>query len=146
MLAVPAAFVVISLEVLAEEGPPQLPAALPFIVTGAKVDRLIPLYAIGVFTSFTLSQGGMAKHHITHKEEGWRVGLFINGMGALLSLVVDRAAGVTMEEFVAKRIFEPLGMKDTTFWPSEAQIARLAGAYGPEAAAEITSALGADIG
>ena len=32
--------------------------------TGAKVDRLIPLYAIGVFTSFTLSQAGMAKHHI----------------------------------------------------------------------------------
>ena len=33
---------------------------------------LIPLYAIGVFTSFTLSQAGMAKHHITHKEPGWR--------------------------------------------------------------------------
>ena len=41
------------------------------IATDAKVDRLIPLYAIGVFTSFTLSQAGMAKHHITR--EGTRL-------------------------------------------------------------------------
>src|SRR5581483_6138847 len=40
------------------------------IITAAKVDRLIPLYAIGVFTSFTLSQAGMARHHITQKELG----------------------------------------------------------------------------
>jgi amino acid transporter len=65
------------------------------IVSGAKVDNLIGLYAIGVFTSFTLSQGGMAKHHITHKEPGWKVGLFINGTGALLSLIVDIIIGVT---------------------------------------------------
>ena len=58
------------------------------LATGGQVSRLIPLYAIGVFTSFTLSQSGMAKHHITHKEEGWKVGLFINAMGALLSLLV----------------------------------------------------------
>jgi len=65
------------------------------IVTGAKVDRLIPLYAIGVFTSFTLSQAGMARHHITNKEQGWRFGLFVNGMGAVLSLVVDVIVAVT---------------------------------------------------
>ena len=65
------------------------------IAADAKVDNLIGLYAIGVFTSFTLSQGGMAKHHITHKEPGWRMGLFINGTGALLSLVVDVIIGIT---------------------------------------------------
>jgi hypothetical protein len=65
------------------------------IAADAKVDNLIGLYAIGVFTSFTLSQGGMAKHHITHKEPGWRVGLFINGTGSLLSLVVDIIIAVT---------------------------------------------------
>jgi amino acid transporter len=64
-------------------------AALLLIVTGARVDRLIPLYAIGVFTSFTMSQSGMAKHHLTHKEPGWRKGIWINGFGAFLSLVVD---------------------------------------------------------
>ena len=65
------------------------------VLTGAKVDRLIPLYAIGVFTSFTLSQSGMARHHLTHKEPGWRSGLFVNGMGAFLSLVVDLIVAVT---------------------------------------------------
>jgi hypothetical protein len=59
------------------------------VATGAKVDRLIPLYAIGVFTSFTMSQAGMAKHHITHREEGWRAGLLVNGFGAFLSALVD---------------------------------------------------------
>jgi amino acid transporter len=64
-------------------------ASILLLATGAKVDRLIPLYAIGVFTSFTMSQAGMAKHHVTHKEEGWRRGLFVNGFGAFLSFVVD---------------------------------------------------------
>ena len=49
-------------------------AAVLVVVTGAKVDKLIPLYAIGVFTSFTLSQAGMAKHHVTRKEPGWKQG------------------------------------------------------------------------
>ncbi|MHB8664270.1 MAG: amino acid permease [Acidimicrobiales bacterium] len=64
-------------------------AALLLVATGAKVDRLIPLYAIGVFTSFTMSQSGMAKHHLTRKEPGWRKGIFVNGTGAVLSLIVD---------------------------------------------------------
>jgi amino acid transporter len=65
------------------------------IVTNAKVDRLIPLYAIGVFTSFTLSQAGMAKHHLTHREPHWRYGFVVNGIGALLSFVVDVIIGIT---------------------------------------------------
>jgi amino acid transporter len=64
-------------------------ASVLLVATGASVDRLIPLYAIGVFTSFTMSQAGMAKHHLTHKEPHWRKGLFINGFGAVLSLIVD---------------------------------------------------------
>ncbi|HEX9547328.1 MAG TPA: amino acid permease, partial [Acidimicrobiales bacterium] len=70
-------------------------SAVLLVITGAKVDRLIPLYAIGVFTSFTMSQAGMAKHHTTHKEPGWRKGLFINGFGAILSLIVDAIILVT---------------------------------------------------
>ena len=70
-------------------------AVLLVIATGAKVDRLIPLYAIGVFTSFTLSQAGMAKHHITHKEPHWRKGLVVNGVGAMLSAVVDVIIAIT---------------------------------------------------
>ena len=70
-------------------------AILLVIATGARVERLIPLYAIGVFTSFTLSQAGMAKHHLTRKEPGWRRGLFVNGTGALLSLLVDVIIAIT---------------------------------------------------
>ena len=72
-----------------------LASAVLLVVTGAKVDRLIPLYAVGVFTSFTMSQAGMAKHHLTRKEPGWRKGIFVNGTGAVLSLVVDAIILVT---------------------------------------------------
>jgi hypothetical protein len=65
------------------------------IITNAKVDTLIPLYAIGVFTSFTLSQAGMAKHHIKIKEPHWHTGLFINGTGSVLSGVVTVIIAVT---------------------------------------------------
>ncbi len=60
-------------------------AAALVVVTNAEVTRLIPLYAIGVFTGFTLSQAGMTKHHLRHKDRGWRRSLVINGVGALLS-------------------------------------------------------------
>ncbi|WP_129671835.1 APC family permease [Candidatus Chloroploca sp. Khr17] len=49
---------------------------------------MLPLYAIGVFLSFTLSQGGMVIHHLREKEPGWRLGLGINGLGAGLTAVV----------------------------------------------------------
>jgi amino acid transporter len=58
------------------------------IAFDADVHRLIPLYAIGVFTSFTLSQAGMAKRHLRLREPGWRHGLLINGVGALTTALV----------------------------------------------------------
>ncbi len=70
-------------------------AILVLIVTKAEVSRLIPLYAIGVFTSFTLSQAGMAKHHVTHREPHWHYGLLVNGVGAALSLLVCVVIAVT---------------------------------------------------
>jgi amino acid transporter len=54
----------------------------------ADVHRLIPLYAIGVFTSFTLSQAGMSRRHLRLREPGWRHGLAINGLGATTTCVV----------------------------------------------------------
>ncbi len=61
----------------------------------ADVHRLIPLYAIGVFTSFTLSQSGMAKRHLRLREPGWRHGLFINLLGAVTTAVVTVVIGIT---------------------------------------------------
>lgn len=63
-------------------------AAVLVVVLGADVTRLIPLYAVGVFTSFTLSQLGMARRHIRIKEPGWRFGLLINGLGAFTTGLV----------------------------------------------------------
>jgi amino acid transporter len=60
-------------------------AATLVIVFKASVTHLIPLYAIGVFTSFTFSQAGMAVHHRREREPGWRRGLIINGFGAVVS-------------------------------------------------------------
>jgi len=45
--------------------------------------------------------------------------------------VVEIVSGMPYEQFLQDRFFDPLGMTETTFWPSDAQIARLAGAYGP---------------
>jgi amino acid transporter len=64
-------------------------ASVLVVVFGASVTRLIPLYALGVFTSFTLSQAGMARRHLRLRESGWRWGLFMNGLGAIATAVVD---------------------------------------------------------
>ncbi|MBI1841225.1 MAG: beta-lactamase family protein [Verrucomicrobia bacterium] len=45
--------------------------------------------------------------------------------------IVEIVSGMPYEDFLQKRFFNPLGMTDTTFWPGKAQIARLAGTYGP---------------
>ncbi len=63
-------------------------AILLIVMFKASVTRLIPLYAIGVFASFTFSQLGMAKRHLTLREPKWRVGLFFNGLGGIVSGVM----------------------------------------------------------
>jgi amino acid transporter len=58
------------------------------IVTGGSVNALIPLFAIGVFSGFSMAGYGMTKHHLTHRERGWRRKLVINFSAAILSTVV----------------------------------------------------------
>ena len=58
------------------------------LVTRARVDKLIPLYAIGVFTGFTMAGAGMAKYHLSHREDHWRRRLAINGTASVLSFIV----------------------------------------------------------
>lgn len=70
-------------------------AAVLVIVTGAEVTRLIPMYAIGVFLGFTMSQAGMTRHHLRKRQPGWKAGLVINGIGAVLSGVVCIVFAVT---------------------------------------------------
>lgn len=53
-----------------------------------RTEHLIPLYAVGVFIPFTLSQTGMIVKWLRHKPEGWLPKLIINAIGALISFIV----------------------------------------------------------
>jgi amino acid transporter len=63
-------------------------AGVLIVIFGGSVTRLIPLYAVGVFLSFTLSQAGMVVHWWKERGLGWRVKALINGFGSLVTLVV----------------------------------------------------------
>jgi amino acid transporter len=63
-------------------------AAALIVIFGGVVHALIPLYAVGVFTSFTLSQSGMVVRHWKLREKGWKRSIFINGFGAVVTFVV----------------------------------------------------------
>jgi hypothetical protein len=58
------------------------------VTTGGSVTALVPFYAIGVFTGFSMAGYGMTKYHLTHRETGWRYKLVINLSAAILSTVV----------------------------------------------------------
>jgi len=63
-------------------------AAALVIIFGGHTHGLIPLYAVGVFLSFTLSQAGMVRHWHKTQERGWRTKAAINGLGAVATGVV----------------------------------------------------------
>jgi amino acid transporter len=69
------------------------------IIRGPKVNNLVPLYAIGVFTAFTMAGFGMARYHKRNKEPGWRHKRAINiAAGALSAVVVAVFAVVKFTE------------------------------------------------
>ncbi len=63
-------------------------AALLVVLFGADTHALIPLYAVGVFIDFTISQSGMVRHWLSTRERGWQYRLAINASGAILTGVV----------------------------------------------------------
>ena len=59
------------------------------LAVGANVNNLVPFYAIGVFTGFSMAGFGMSKYHLRHKERGWRRRLVINfSAGVLTGFIV----------------------------------------------------------
>jgi amino acid transporter len=58
------------------------------VAFGGITTALIPLYAVGVFTSFTLSQAGMVRHHRREQGRGWKQGAVINTVGAVATGIV----------------------------------------------------------
>ena len=65
-----------------------LMASILLLIFQAEVSRLIQLYVVGVFTSFTLSQTGMVRHWLKTRETGWRWSVVINAVGAVTTGVV----------------------------------------------------------
>jgi amino acid transporter len=63
-------------------------AAALIVLFGGDVHALIPLYAVGVFLSFTLSQTSMVRRWLTRREPGWRWRWWLNALGALVTGVV----------------------------------------------------------
>jgi len=55
------------------------------ILFGGVTDRLIPLYAVGAFLAFTLSQAGMVIHWLKHRGENWLHKAVVNGIGAFVT-------------------------------------------------------------
>jgi CubicO group peptidase (beta-lactamase class C family) len=56
---------------------------------------------------------------------------YSNGGTNTAGRIIEVVSGMSYEDFMSKRLFDPLGMTDTTFWPSEAQCQRLAKSYKP---------------
>jgi amino acid transporter len=63
-------------------------SCLLLLFAGANVNRLVPFYAIGVFTAFTMAGFGMAKYHHRMREPGWRRRLVINFSAGVVTAVV----------------------------------------------------------
>ncbi len=70
-------------------------AGLLLVVFKGDTHRLIPLYAVGVFISFTLSQSGMFVKWLRAKEKGWVFKAIVNGTGALVTFVTVMIIGAT---------------------------------------------------
>jgi hypothetical protein len=58
------------------------------VAFGGKTNALIPLYAVGVFLSFTLSQAGMVRHHQKEREPGYKRNIVINAVGSAATCLV----------------------------------------------------------
>ena len=65
------------------------------VAFGGDTHALIPLYMLGVFVSFTLSQAGMVIKWRRERKPGWRLGSFISGLGATLTLIVLFVVAIT---------------------------------------------------
>jgi amino acid transporter len=72
-----------------------LAASALIVVFGGITTALIPLYAVGVFTGFTLSQAGMVMYQRAHRQPGWKLRMAVNLTGAIATGIVLIVVGVS---------------------------------------------------
>lgn len=70
-------------------------AGVLLVTFGGNVHHLIPLYAVGVFLSFSIAQAGMVRHWVRHRGEGWIHGAVINGVSAVVTAIALSIIAIT---------------------------------------------------
>ncbi len=88
-------------------------ASILIIAFEGDISKLIPLYAFGVFTGFTLSQSGMVRHHLKHKEPRWQTGIVINAIGAVTTGMI---AGIVVVSKFTEGAWIPAALIPLMVW------------------------------
>lgn len=116
-----------------------LVSVLLIIIFQANVNRMIPLYAVGVFTSFTISQSGMVVHWFRLKQSaaGWRWRAVMNGLGAGATAVVSVVIVVTKFPEGAWMVTIAIPILVVLFWVVHRHYARVARYLEPQTAAQL---------
>jgi amino acid transporter len=102
------------------------------VVFQGSVDLLIPLFAVGVFASFTLSQTGMVVHWRKERGPNWRRSAVINGVGAVATAIVTLVVSVTKFTHGAWLVVVLIPLLATVFWAIRRPYAQQAAARRPE--------------
>jgi len=105
---------------------------LLLVIFQSSVDLLIPLFAIGVFASFTLSQAGMVVHWRKERGPNWQRSAMINGLGAVATGIVTLVIAVTKFAHGAWLVVVLIPLLAGAFWAIRRHYARQAAARQPE--------------
>jgi hypothetical protein len=104
----------------------------------ASVSALIPLYTLGVFVAFTLSQSGMVRRWWNRREPGWRRGLAINGLGAITTGVIVLVVAVSKFTSGAWLVMILVPMLVALMWAIHVHYQRLELAIAPRSTARVS--------
>jgi len=104
------------------------------VVFGGSVTRLIPLYTVGVFVAFTLSQSGMVRHwfRLRHSERRWRRRAIVNGLGAATTGLVALEVGLSKFLLGAWMVLLLIPLLVAVMWAIHKHYVRLDAASRPE--------------
>lgn len=106
------------------------------LIFGAQTHRMIPLYAVGVFLSFTLSQSGMVRHWFKLRTTGWRRRALMNGFGATLTAIVSVVILITKFTHGAYLVIIAVALLITVFYVVRRHYARIAYFLEPQSPAQ----------
>ena len=109
-------------------------AGILIVAFQGSVTNLIPLYTVGVFVAFTLSQSGMVRHHwkLRNEEQGWRWRAAINGLGAVTTGIVSIEVAISKFGLGAWMVLVIVPILIGIMWSTRQHYLRLEGARLPE--------------